>query len=469
MAASLQLIQAELRDLAVQIARLAAHADPAASTDDLILGIRQELRRLDRRLERWEYDPASTSAPSTATASSSGNAEADHGETDDTQLAEDRARRTHARLVDEFAGLRRSYRRALGTSRVNAAAAAAASAAIKVKGVRAPAARDEAATAVSTQTVTAPSAANMTTAAAEHKQRADKTRRLDWATQRELLLSHTSKPAHDGAIKPAASADGASKHGPSSTLLQKSATVTAALQQTHSLLSSELSKSLLSADLLQQSSADVASLDAAYTAVGLLLAGSRALVRELERANSRDRLYIYISLGIFLAVVAWILYRRVISRGIRPIVWITSLALRGVGKGVAVARNRHAGQVVQDAIGDGGGVVSSSAAEGVVQQVSRQAGNGQAFKDIVQSITTAVVAAGAGAAVSSGVASPGKGDQHGVIEDLSFSDDESVLDEDLNDEYDGAVMGSLADGVAQRLQRAVVYDINGRQAAHDEL
>ena len=435
---TLSSIEKDLCELGTRIARLSAHTDPARSTDTLVVEIRQDLRYIDGCLRSYEVDVGG-----------------DHD--DEGGIGEGGTEMvTVERMRDQLQGARRSYRRALGAASVNIAA----SADRRLKRVAA-AGR----TRVATQTER-PSTDTLKPATTEfsstgHGRAIDSTKRLDWATQRNLLLASTKSLSTDKSNRPSAADGGeaSSRGGPSTTLLQKSNAVTRALQQTHTLLSAELSKSLLSGDMLMQSSRDVASLDANYSALALLLAGSRLLVRELERANARDRLYIYAALGVFAAVVAWILYRRVIKRGLKPLVYIASFAMRSTKDAASKARAKDVvgGVLRQDRGGGGGG------GEGDTTM-------GDVVAGVVSSVSTAILTAGA-AAVSSGLAGVVKDSR---IEDLKLGDDDDSVygsdDDDAGEQPEvwHDTQDSLEERVAQRLQRAMVQDVQDADR-HDEL
>lgn len=108
----------------------------------------------------------------------------------------------------------------------------------------------------------------------------------------------------------------------SNAVLQASSDVTSELRRTHELMATELSKSAFSQELLHQSSQTLSSLHEEYTAFQTILAGSKRLLKELENADRADKLWIWASLSFFLTVVAWILYRRILSKGIHLMVWI---------------------------------------------------------------------------------------------------------------------------------------------------
>ena len=436
MPVALSSIEKDLCELGTRIARLSAHSDPAQSTDTLVVEIRQDLRYIDGCLRSYEVDVGD---------------EGGCGEGG-------REMTTVERMRDQLQGARRSYRRALAAAGV--ATAASANGRLKRVAVGGSAS-------VATQTEQ-PSTDTLGLAATKmdatgHGRAIDSTKRLDWATQRKLLLASTKSLPTDKSNRPSSSDGGgeasSSRGGPSTTLLQKSNAVTRALQQTHTLLSAELSKSLLSGDMLMQSSRDVALLDANYSALALLLAGSRLLVRELERANARDRVYIYAALGVFLAVVAWILYRRVIKRGLKPLVYIASFAMRSTKEAASKARAKDVvgGVLRQDRGVPGGG------GEGEMTM-------GDVVAGVVSSVSTAILTAGA-AAVSSGLAG---GVKDSRIEDLKLGDDDDSVYGSDDDEGGGQpevwhdTQDSLEERVAQRLQRAMVQDLQDADR-HDEL
>lgn len=110
----------------------------------------------------------------------------------------------------------------------------------------------------------------------------------------------------------------------SSSVLSASSDVTSELRKTHALMSEELSKSALSQELLAQSSSTLTALGEEYTAFGAILNGSKRLLKELENADRTDQLWIWGSFGFFCVVVAWILYRRILSRPVNALIWTGS-------------------------------------------------------------------------------------------------------------------------------------------------
>lgn len=118
----------------------------------------------------------------------------------------------------------------------------------------------------------------------------------------------------------------------STQVLQASADVTAELRKTHALMSEELSKSALSQELLEESSATLARLGEEYGTFGTLLNGSKRLIKELEMADRIDQLWIWGSFGFFCLVVAFILYRRILSRPVNALLWTGSFMFSHLGR-----------------------------------------------------------------------------------------------------------------------------------------
>jgi protein transport protein SEC20 len=144
------------------------------------------------------------------------------------------------------------------------------------------------------------------------------------ATNRNLLF--------DGRTGPSSRRD----EYTSNAVLQASSDVTSELRRAHEMMSNELSKSALSQELLEQSSKTLGSLHEEYTAFQAILVGSKRLLKELENADKADRIWIWASLSFFLTVVAWILYRRILSKGINILVWLFGGMLSGTSSSVTL-------------------------------------------------------------------------------------------------------------------------------------
>lgn len=103
--------------------------------------------------------------------------------------------------------------------------------------------------------------------------------------------------------------------------------VTSALQRTVALMSTELEKSGFSAQLLEESSEGLAQISEAYQSFGSLLRNSVDLIKQMERQELWDLGVLVASLSFFVGCIAYILYVRVISKGLS----VLGLAWRATG------------------------------------------------------------------------------------------------------------------------------------------
>lgn len=92
--------------------------------------------------------------------------------------------------------------------------------------------------------------------------------------------------------------------------------VTSALQRTVALMSTELEKSGFSAQLLEESSEGLAQISEAYQSFGSLLRNSVDLIKQMERQELWDLGVLVASLSFFVGCIAYILYVRIISKGL---------------------------------------------------------------------------------------------------------------------------------------------------------
>ncbi|BFZ55870.1 Protein transport protein sec20 [Savitreella phatthalungensis] len=343
---SLLEIQRDLRSTGVKIARLGREQGYSGGgvegRDSLAGEIREDLHDLAVSLDNFDIYGGELQA--------------------DTRI--DDIVRLHTRTADELAGLRRSFRRACGRARL-------------ATSQQPPLQR---------QTTTSEKAGvdRASQTSPEPAQKIQK--RADWKTERSRLFGNAGErsPRKDKQSGKGAAGGLAATSG----LLSKSSAVTRELASAHAQLSAELSRSLLSGDLLAQSSRDIAGLDQVHSGLGLILAGSRRLVRELEKANHRDRLHIYLALGLFGAVVAWIIYRRIIRRGLKPIIWLVGLLFRGSGKMSALVKRK----VSTDGSHAGAAGVTGAIEDLVVDVLTTESGEADPMEAVVASvITTAVV------------------------------------------------------------------------------
>lgn len=118
----------------------------------------------------------------------------------------------------------------------------------------------------------------------------------------------------------------------SNAVLQASSDITAELRRTHDLMAEELSKSALSRELLAESSTTIAKLGDEYTSFSTVLNGSKRLLKELESADRADQLYIG-GAFIFLALVAaYIIYKRVLARPVKAVIWTGSFMFSALNR-----------------------------------------------------------------------------------------------------------------------------------------
>ena len=103
--------------------------------------------------------------------------------------------------------------------------------------------------------------------------------------------------------------------------------LTTALQRTVALMSGELEKSGYSAQLLEESSDTIAQVSQRYTSFNELLRNSISLVRQMERAELMDLGMLVGSMAFFAACVLYILYVRVLSKGL----WALGLTWKATG------------------------------------------------------------------------------------------------------------------------------------------
>ncbi|KAF4548808.1 Protein transport protein sec20-like protein [Elsinoe fawcettii] len=108
-------------------------------------------------------------------------------------------------------------------------------------------------------------------------------------------------------------------------LLNTSSDITLALRQTHSQLTSELSRSRFASETLAQSTAALQDLGERYTDLDTLLANSRNLLGTLVKSQKSDTWYLETAFYILCATLAWLIFRRLIYG---PAWWFIWLPLR---------------------------------------------------------------------------------------------------------------------------------------------
>jgi len=107
------------------------------------------------------------------------------------------------------------------------------------------------------------------------------------------------------------------------TLMKTSADVTEALGRTIGLMQKELETSVLSIQLLEDSTASLRSTSTVYDTMDNLMGASKQLIIALEKSDWLDRLVIFAALGFFILVVGFILTQRIVHRSFRLAFWWT--------------------------------------------------------------------------------------------------------------------------------------------------
>ncbi|QSL64167.1 hypothetical protein MERGE_000322 [Pneumocystis wakefieldiae] len=117
-------------------------------------------------------------------------------------------------------------------------------------------------------------------------------------------------------------------------VINTSTNVLSALVELHQLMESETSRSSVTLEELELSSSALRSLQENYLTFNTLLAKSRKLISELEYSNKFDRISIIFSLILFLSVIAWIIYRRLLRNVVHFTFWLLFTKLKNIGKEV---------------------------------------------------------------------------------------------------------------------------------------
>lgn len=154
---------------------------------------------------------------------------------------------------------------------------------------------------------------------AEHK------RTERWHRQREELLRPTKRRREseestvDDEKSPLLSQGrGLTEFNPA---VAKSEDITATLRRVHQMAQGEVLKGELNIEELDSSTKTLRELEHKYSAVDVLLNGSRRLVKVLEEADKGDRRRMQLALGFLAAVMGWIIYRRVLKLPLKILFW----------------------------------------------------------------------------------------------------------------------------------------------------
>lgn len=105
--------------------------------------------------------------------------------------------------------------------------------------------------------------------------------------------------------------------------MQANSDVTDALRRTISLMQSELERSVLSTQLLDESTTTLRSTSLQHDTLNTVMSTSKHLVTALEKSDWLDRILILSGLAFFVLVVLFILKQRIVDRGLRIAFWWT--------------------------------------------------------------------------------------------------------------------------------------------------
>ncbi|CDZ98394.1 SEC20 [Phaffia rhodozyma] len=130
-------------------------------------------------------------------------------------------------------------------------------------------------------------------------------------------------------------------------LQEKANQVTVALRQTTEMMKDEIDRSVLSAQLLDESTATLRSTTNLYETYSSLLQASSSLLTALEQANYTDRILIIAAVLFFLLVCGYILKKRVLDKAVGGLTYI----IGGPGGAAKKAAKSAAKDVVQPTIG----------------------------------------------------------------------------------------------------------------------
>ncbi|KAF8893687.1 Sec20-domain-containing protein [Gymnopilus junonius] len=139
------------------------------------------------------------------------------------------------------------------------------------------------------------------------------------------------------------------------TLMKANSDVTYALRRTIALMQTELERSVLSTQILQDSTSTLRSASQQHDTLSTVMYTSKQLVTALEKSDWLDRVLILSGFFFFLLVVALILKQRIVDRGLRIAFWWTRFIpsfsddaelLRSVEKDVEAAAESFSSVVV---------------------------------------------------------------------------------------------------------------------------
>ncbi|KAL5498981.1 SEC20 [Sanghuangporus vaninii] len=130
-------------------------------------------------------------------------------------------------------------------------------------------------------------------------------------------------------------------------LMKASNDVTEALRRTIGLMQSELERSVLSHQILEESTATLHRTSIQHDVLFAATHTSKQLITALERADWLDRLLVLAALAFFFLVVLFVLKQRILDRGFRLAFWWTQF-LPGLGEKGSMRMDEKAGRILEE-------------------------------------------------------------------------------------------------------------------------
>ncbi|KAL5481060.1 SEC20 [Sanghuangporus weigelae] len=130
-------------------------------------------------------------------------------------------------------------------------------------------------------------------------------------------------------------------------LMKASNDVTEALRRTIGLMQSELERSVLSHQILEESTTTLHKTSIQHDVLFAATHTSKQLITALERADWLDRLLVLAALAFFFLVVLFILKQRILDRGIRLAFWWTQF-LPGLGGRGSMKVEEKVGRILEE-------------------------------------------------------------------------------------------------------------------------
>lgn len=112
------------------------------------------------------------------------------------------------------------------------------------------------------------------------------------------------------------------------SLLNTNTQLTDKLQNVSALMKSTILASELNMAELELSNSTLVHLGERYSVFGDVLKKTNSLVTQINKASKRDRVMIYRAIYFFIAVSVWILYRRLLRKPIRLVLWLVFSSIK---------------------------------------------------------------------------------------------------------------------------------------------